>query len=158
LGSNLKQRIDEWYDTNVKNTLFEQYVQPVVLANPTLGDMIDMGILKSNTENEDYNNFWRSHDAKYRTRVDATSGVKQAFVLSSADVASGVQYGASTALTPEAITWKNGFDVVWFRSPGANYESSAGVYSGMNHVVSGDASANVTNFHSVVPSLVVHIK
>uniref|UniRef100_UPI00359C946D bacterial Ig-like domain-containing protein n=1 Tax=Lactococcus garvieae TaxID=1363 RepID=UPI00359C946D len=162
LTSNVKAELDTWYDDHVKGTAFERYVQPVVLPNPTLGDMIDLGILKSNTENGPDSTWYLTHDAKYRTRVDESHGVKQAFAMSAADVSSGKRtpgHDISTDLTSEAIAWRdklkaNGTNITWLRSPGVTYNSGAIVDSGYGSVCD---SNTVTRASGVVPMLVVHV-
>lgn len=77
------------------------------LPNPTLGNMIELGILKSNTQNNDINIWYKSHDAKYRAVVDNVNGQKQFFASSSADVSGGEHSTVSTKITPEAIAWRN---------------------------------------------------
>uniref|UniRef100_UPI00359C7C43 bacterial Ig-like domain-containing protein n=1 Tax=Lactococcus garvieae TaxID=1363 RepID=UPI00359C7C43 len=160
LTSNVKAEIDTWYDDHVKGTALEHYVQPVALPNPTLGDMIDLGILKSNTENGDSDNWYLTHDAKYRTRVDESHGVKQAFAMSSADVSSGKCNNVNTTdFTSEALAWRdklraNGVKYTCLRSPGACYNSNAGVFSGRDFVHGYNI---VTAASGVVPMLVVHV-
>lgn len=38
-GNYVKKKIDDWYTRYLLDTPYEKYVQPVVLSNPTLGDM-----------------------------------------------------------------------------------------------------------------------
>uniref|UniRef100_UPI00359C2A70 hypothetical protein n=1 Tax=Lactococcus garvieae TaxID=1363 RepID=UPI00359C2A70 len=149
-----------WYDDHVKGTAFERYVQPVVLPNPTLGDMIDLGVLKSNTESNVEADWWQSHDAKYRTRVDESHGIKQAFALSSADVSSGKRdetYPWTTFLSPEAIAWRDKINqITWLRSPGAHWDRVANVKLS-NNDIDGNNENTVVESHAVIPSLVVHV-
>uniref|UniRef100_UPI00359CAB2E bacterial Ig-like domain-containing protein n=1 Tax=Lactococcus garvieae TaxID=1363 RepID=UPI00359CAB2E len=163
LTSNVNAEMAIWYNAHVKGTAFERYVQPVALPNPTLGDMIDLGILKSNTENGSSDNWYLTHDAKYRTRVDEANGMKQAFALSCADVSSGkrtqnVEY--TTDLTSEALAWRdkmktNGINYTWLRSPGALYAYGARVDSGNGYVLGRNF---VTDAYGIEPGLVVHVE
>uniref|UniRef100_UPI00359C632B bacterial Ig-like domain-containing protein n=1 Tax=Lactococcus garvieae TaxID=1363 RepID=UPI00359C632B len=169
LTSNVKAAMDAWYDDHVKGTAVERYVQPVVLNNPTLGDMIDLGILKSNTEDGDSNNWYLTHEAKYRTRVDESHGVKQAFALSCADVSSGNRnqsYKFTTDLTSEAMAWRdklvaNGLNYtksnIWLRSPGAFYNNGASINSNYDGV-DGNFNYSIPNAAGLVPVLVVHVE
>lgn len=45
----VKAKIDEWYAQNIQGKVYEHFVEPVILPNPTLGDLLDLGINKSNT-------------------------------------------------------------------------------------------------------------
>lgn len=159
--SNVKTMIDQWYTDNVEGTTLEQYVQPVILPNPTLGDMKALGVLTSTSndiESGSANNWWQSHDAKYRTTVDATNGKKQAFVLSSADVSGGVQNGITTNLTPEAVAWKNRINnYVWLRSPGTHNDYAANVSMDGNYVGGHDLDF-IAYRNAVVSALVVHVE
>ena len=168
LESDVKQEIDKWYDANVKGTFYEQFVRPVVLPNPTLGDMIDYGVLESNVasvtdaagEDVGIEEYWKSHDKKYRTRVDEMNGVKQAFAVSGADISTGVRAdafgnvggGFSTLLTQEAKALPK---IMWLRSPGISFDSAGALFP-TKPVVHFELVDS--DLRDVVPSLVVHIQ
>lgn len=159
-NSLVKTKIDEWYNKNIKGTMYEYAVQPVVLSNPTLGNLIELNILKTNTTDNLNTNWWKTGEEKYRTTVNS-SGSKQAFALSSADVSTGTQQENNwwPVLSEDGIAYRNalksaGIDYTWLRSPGVSHNLAADLYSSFGNVVSN----YVTNpSGAVVPSLAVRI-
>ncbi|MGL4334221.1 MAG: hypothetical protein ACRCSC_04065, partial [Lactococcus garvieae] len=151
--------IDGWYDDNIKNTDYEQYVKPVTLANPTLGDKktAQYGGWTSNTAGESVPGFLATNQpGAFPTVIDESTGKKQAFLMSGSDVSNGQgEYGD---LTPEALAHRsaletNGTSVSWLRSAGATSNRAANLTSGVTYVTYN----SVDGVHSVVPSLVIHV-
>lgn len=140
--------------------MYEYAVQPVVLSNPTLGDLIELNILKTNTTDNLNTNWWKTGEEKYRTTVNL-SGSKQAFALSSADVSTGTQQENNwwPVLSEDGIAYRNalksaGIDYTWLRSPGVSHNLAADLYSSFGNVVSNYVT---TPSGAVVPSLAVRI-
>jgi hypothetical protein len=168
--SHVKKTIDNWYKENIAGTEFEtNYVQPVVLNNPTLKDMINLTILKNYNQDQSVGNqynWYKSHNKNYRTTV-SVNGTKQAFALSTADVSNGQRYGQngylspSTFLTEDAKAWQQklkalGFTAWWLRSPGYLTNHAGAVYA-QTKDVNAVYFAQINNNYTVVPAFVVSV-
>lgn len=152
-----KPMVDKWYNDNLKDTSYENYVQPVVLSNPTLGEMKKLG-WSSNVSGGGLPPLLAiDQPDAYPTKIDSNNGSKQAFLMSGSDVSNGK--GSVGDLTPSALRHKDilnskGFGYSWLRSPADGATSAAYLDHSWSNVAGNYVYANI----SIVPSLIVHIK
>lgn len=153
--SEIKKVVDTWYDNNIKGTPFENFVQPVILSNPTLGDMKKFD-WSSNDNGHSRKGFLAINQPNaYPTLINDVKGAKQAFAMSGSDVSNGKgEYGD---LTPNVLFHmkklkNNGIDSFWLRSPGEYYNLAERLTNSKDEVWDN----NIEREESVVPSLVIH--
>ena len=159
-SSPAKSVVDTWYNANIQNTYYNDFVQPVVLSNPTLGDMKKLG-WKSNTDTGgDSQNAWLSisQPEAYPTVVDNTKGFKQAFLMSTSDLSSGAKGAEGTMLSESALKYRdilktNSVNLWYVRSPGSLAARVSNGIDSMNYFTQAGSGAN----YAVVPSLVINI-
>ncbi|USI64663.1 Ig-like domain-containing protein [Lactococcus petauri] len=153
----VKPLVDSWYNSNIAGTDYEQYVQPVVLNNPTLGDLMTptFGGWFSNTNGSSNSGFLAMNQPNaFSTEVNVMNGEKDAFLMSTSDVSDG--QAPSGNLTYSAIKHRdrlmeNGILTSWLRSPGSVYRNVSRIDSEETELHSYLVSSN----YSVVPSLVI---
>ncbi|EAA0253310.1 hypothetical protein EG888_14750 [Listeria monocytogenes] len=152
----VKPIVDGWYNDTISGQAYEQFVQPVSLPNPTLGKMKELG-WESNEDGFMELDVWNleiNEPAKYPTLVGGEESMKQAFLMSGADVTSDAQGNLSqAALTHRDKLASNGMGSSWLRSPGDYGNRAAILFAHTDYVVNN----YVYNTYSVVPSLVVHV-
>ena len=161
-NSTIKLTVDTWYKNNIQGTDYEKYVQPVVVNSPNLGDMKKLGWL-SNIDtgslvigNKAFNTI--AHPDAYPTIIDSINGKKQAFIMSSSDVSTGVLVpgGGYCSLTTSTINYfkNSGLQNIWLRTPGNSYSNVSSIRFPASSII----AVGIINNQSVIPSLIVHIE
>lgn len=160
-SSKIKLTVDTWYKNNIQGTDYEEFVQPVIVNGPNLGDMKKLGWL-SNKDcgslkigNDSYNTI--AHPDAYPTIIDPINGMKQAFIMSTSDVSTGTPnpgagYCALTATTLNYLK-VTGVKTLWLRTPGNSYQNVGGIK------LPNPAITMISTMDKapVIPALVVHI-
>ena len=156
-----KTVIDSWYNKNIAGTPYEQFVQPVNLANPTLGDVKNIAGWSSNSTGGDMYTWYRTMEEQFRTKVDI-NGTKEAFLLGAADITSSMLNGYTFYLTQEAKNYGeilakvnnlSTSNYLYCRSPGYSKNSIACFDFGYRDYI----IPSVSTAYYLTPSLVVHI-
>ena len=154
--SDAKSVVDQWYNDNIKGTVYENYIQPVMLLNPTLGDMINLGWVNNSDGHSATGLLTINQPDAYPTKIDYTKGNRQAFLMSGSDVSDGKgEFGNLTpaALSHEKILISKNFNNFWLRTPGEYFNLAGRVRS--------DKQTLWDNFvykkNEVIPSLVIHV-
>lgn len=161
-NSSIKLTIDTWYKNNILGTDYEDFIQPVVINTPNLGDMKKLGWI-SNIDtsslaigNKAFNSI--AHPNAYPTIVDSINGSKQAFILSTSDVSTGtIAPGAGyCSLTTNTINYfkMSGVTNMWLRSPGNSHLNAASIRFPSSAIM----SSGLINKQTIIPALVVHIE
>lgn len=158
-SSDVKLKIDSWYNQNIKGQVYEKFIQPVSLLNATLGDMkkSNYGGWSSNTRGDGTLAGFKqlNNPNAFPTKVDNVNGTKQAFLMSGSDVSNG--QGNYADFTNEALHHRdilatNGITASWLRSPGLSFDKTALITK------YGDVSwDNVDHSKDVIPSLIVNL-
>ncbi|MCI3861376.1 Ig-like domain-containing protein [Lactococcus garvieae] len=155
--SAVKIAVDAWYNKNIAGTDYEESVKPVILKNPTLGDMITAGIFNSYDQNGDSTK-WASlinSPNAYPTTVD-THGKKQGFQLGVSDVVDeNGQLTPNTSSYVDAVLENTGRSSIWLRSPGTKCNKAAFLIQGAGGDYMTDRT--VTDPSTASASLIVHI-
>ena len=157
-ASVVKLVIDNWYNKNIFGTDFERYVQPVIINNPILEDMMkpEFGGWISNLEGGSIPGFLATNQPEAFPTVVGGSK-KQAFLMSGSDVSNGQgSYGDLTknALVHNENLYANGVLYSWLRSPGFYYFTAACLRYNATYIGSYYVNIDI----GVVPSLIVRIQ
>lgn len=159
--STIKLTIDTWYKNNIQGTDYEEFVQPVVVNSPNLGDMKKLGWVSNidsgtpTTSNKAFNTI--AHTDAYPTIIDSINGIKQAFAMSSSDVTIGAPKPGSgyCSLTDDTVNYLKvtGVSSLWLRTPGNSYQSAGAIKLPNKDMT----TISFLNKLPVIPALVVHI-
>ena len=154
--SDAKSVVDQWYNDNIKGTVYENYIQPVMLLNPTLGDMINLGWVNNSDGHSATGLLTINQPDAYPTKIDYTKGNRQAFLMSGSDVSDGKgEFGNLTpaALSHEKVLISKNLNNFWLRTPGEYFNLAGRVRSDKQTLWDNLVSDN----NEIVPSLVIHI-
>nr|OTP53814.1 hypothetical protein A5881_000711 [Enterococcus termitis] len=152
----VKSIVDGWYNDNISGTIYEEFVQPVTLSNPTLGPIKQTYGWSSNTDitgSIGYTPWVTTILAPDQYPTIVGSGEKQAFLMSGSDV---TKDSSSKGLKDAVIKHRdklsdNGITNSWLSTVGGYSNFASSLTSGHPEVT----NYKVENAYSVVPSLVV---
>ena len=160
-SSKIKLTVDTWYKNNIQGTDYEEFVQPVIVNSPNLGDMKKLGWLSNKDNgslkigNDSYNAI--AHPDAYPTIINPINGKKQAFIMSTSDISTGIRKPGSgyCAITDTTLKYlkATGVKSLWLRTPGNNYLNVGAIKLPNTDITMMSTMEKLP----VIPALVVHI-